>query len=254
MMNKLKLMSLLLASLLLGACSSDDDPHSAAYTVTTPDEAPQWQTDWTYNQQSPNWKEPDPGAYENWTILMVQIEEALQPYVSRDDQLALFINGELRGLAKPAIALSGGQANGATFLLKAYGNETGTETVNASLQYYNHRLRHIFTLSDDINLNSDKSIGVDEDYIPPFTQGSAKYPVARTLAVESHLAQAGLTPSPGNPVAAFVGTECRGTAVLSSSGHTSLLVHCRAADEAVTLKYYDAATGQLFTITQVGEK
>ena len=81
---------------------------------------------------------------------MVQIEEALQPYVSRDDQLALFINGELRGLASPAISVDGEQTGTAKFLVKVYGNEAGTETVNMSLQYYNQTLKQLFTLSDDI--------------------------------------------------------------------------------------------------------
>ena len=51
-MNKIKLMFVLLASLVLGACSSDDDnnvndPKNAAYTETTVTEAPAWQIDWS---------------------------------------------------------------------------------------------------------------------------------------------------------------------------------------------------------------
>ena len=95
-------MFVLLASLVLGACSSDSDDNDstgtsqeAAYTETTVSEAPQWQIDWNNDQQKPDWKEPDASAYANWTILMVQIEEALQPYVSKDDLMAIFVNGEL---------------------------------------------------------------------------------------------------------------------------------------------------------------
>ena len=248
-MNKIKLMSILLASLILGACSSDDDK-TVAYTTTTLSEAPAWQIDWSYNQELPDWTEPDASAYENWTILKVQIEPALLPYASEGDLMALFVNGEIRALARPAFNVSTGKTSNGKFLMKAYGNETDTETVHMSLQYYSDQLKHLFTLSDDINLDSDETIGIDEDFIPEFTSGSAKYPAVKTVAVEGLLAKAGLTPAPGNTVGAFAGEECRGKAVLSETGVTSMVVYGHNAGEALTLKYYEAATGQLFTLTE----
>ena len=146
---------------LVCACSSDSDSsngngngngnESKAYTETTVSAAPVWAIDWTNNQERPNWAEPAQGTYENSTILKVQIEEALKPFASDGDLLAIFINGELRGMAAPAQTLSG-QAESGKFLLKAWGNESGTETVNMSLSYYSQTLKHIFTLSGDINL------------------------------------------------------------------------------------------------------
>ena len=247
-MNRIKLMCLLLASLVLGACSSDDDKN-ATYRVTTLQEAPEWQVDWSNDQARPDWKEPDASLYENWTILMVQIEEALRPFASEDDRMALFVNGELRGLAGPAFREDGQRDNG-RFVMKAYGNETETETLNVSLQYYSHRLKHLFTLTDNLSLDSDEDTGIDEDYIPEFTLGSAKYPVVKTVTVEDLLAKAGITPVPGNVVAAFAGEECRGRATLVASGNTGLVVYGRSAGEVVTLKYYEAATGRLFTLTE----
>ena len=32
---------------------------ASAYTVTTVEEKPQWQIDWSYNQERPAWQEPD---------------------------------------------------------------------------------------------------------------------------------------------------------------------------------------------------
>ena len=249
-MKKMYLSIVLLASLILGACSSDDDNDSknAAYTETTQSEAPEWQIDWSNNQEQPNWTKPDATLYENWTTLLVQIEEALQPFVSEGDMMALFINDELRGLAKPAITVGNDQKSSTTFLMKAYGNETGTETVHISLRYYCQKLKHIFTLSDNINLSSDEAIGTDEDYIPLFTLGSAKYPVVKTVNVEPILTTVGITPAPGNMVGAFVDEECRGKAMLSASGVTPLVIYGRTAGESVTLKYYDAAKGVLYTI------
>ena len=249
-MKKMYLAVALLASLVLGACSSDDDndSKSAPYTETTVSEAPVWQIDWNYNQECPDWQKPDGSLYQNWTTMMVQIEDALKPYVSEGDLMALFVNGELRGLASPAVAVGGSQTGSSKFLMKAYGNETGTETVNASLQYYSQTLKHLFTLSDRITMDSDESIGIDEDYIPQFTLGSAKYPVLKTVNVEPMLTKAGITPAQGNQVGALVGDECRGTATLTASGITPIVIYGRSAGESLTLTYYDAATGVLYTI------
>ena len=246
-------MFVLLASLVLGACSSSDDdnnvndPKNAAYMETTVTEAPAWQIDWSNNQERPNWTEPDGSLYANWTILKVQIEDALKAYASDGDLMALFVNGEIRALAKPAVSVGGGTATG-KFLMKAYGNETGSETVNMSLQYYSSTLKHLFTLTDDITLDADVTTGIDEAFVPKFTLGSVKYPVQKTVDVEPLLTKVGLTPVSGNMVAAFVGEECRGTVSLASSGSTQLLIFGRNAGESLTLKYYDATAGKLYTI------
>ena len=249
-MNKIKLAFVLLAGLVFGACGSDDDggnnSNNVKYTETAVSEAPVWGIDWSFNQERPVWTKPDAGSYGNWTIMMVQLEEALRPYASDEDMMAIFVNGEMRGLATPA---EGTVKDGnATFLMKVYGNETGTETVNISLQYFSQRLNQIFTLSENINLNSDESTGIDEDYIPLFTLGSPKYPIVKTVGAEGHLTRVGIPFADGNIVGAFVGNECRGLAKLSTSGNTSLVIYGRTAGETVTLKYYDAENGILYTI------
>ena len=249
-MNKVKIMSILLASLVLGACSSSDgDSNNSqqAYSETTVTEAPAWQIDWSYNQERPSWTEPD-AIYENWTILKVLIEDELKPYTSEGDMMALFVNGELRGMATPAVIVGSNQVENGKFVMKAWGNETGAETVNISLQYYSQTLKQIFTLSDVIKFSSDLDTGIESDYIPEFTSGSAKYPVQKTVAVEPLLTKVGITPASGNTVAAFVGEECRGTVSLSASGSTQLLIFGRNAGESLTLKYYDASAGKLYTI------
>ncbi len=246
-MKKINLMLVLLTSLFLGACS-DNDSSNAGYTTTNISEAPVWQMDWSNDQERPAWTDPDGTLYENWTILKVQIEEKLQPYVSEGDMMALFVNGELRGLANPAVIVGSDQSSNTKYLIKAYGNETESETVNISLQYYNQQLKHIFTLSDNISLDSDVSIGIDEDYIPEFTLGPAKYPVVKSVEAETVLSKVGITPVAGNRVGAFVGTECRGMVTLSPFGSTPLILYGRTEGESVTLKYYDAASGVLYTL------
>lgn len=248
MMKRIKFISMLLASLVLGACGSNDDNTDDAYTETSLSEAPVWQMDWSNNQERPNWTDPDFSAiYENWTILKIQIEEALKPYASEGDLMALFVDGELRGLAKPAVIVGTNQTDNSRFVMKAWGNETGSETVNMSLQYYNQMLKHIFTLQDDMNLDSNVTTGIDEDFIPEFTLGSSKYPIVKTVVVETILSKAGITPHTGL-AGAFVGEECRGTATLSGNGSTSLVIYGRSEGESITLKYYETTTGKLYTI------
>ena len=58
----------------------------------------------------------------------------------------------------------------------------------------------------------------------------------------------GVPYSDGNIIGAFVGEECRGLAKLSATGNTPLVIYGRSAGEWVTLKYYDAAKGILYTI------
>jgi hypothetical protein len=248
-MKKMYLKVVLLASLVAGACSCDSDAtEKGGFSVTRVSEAPVWEVDWTSDQQRPDWTQPDASAYENWTIVMVQIEEALQPYVTDDDLMALFVNGELRGMASPAVAKGDSQAGSTKFVMKVYGNESGNETVNMSLKYYNSRLRHMFTLSDDITLSSDETTGTDEDYIPPFTMGSEKYPMMKTVDVETILTLLGIEPESGM-IAAFVGGECRGVATVESYGSSQLIIHGRTQGEKIMLKYYDEVTKTVFTIS-----
>ena len=107
----------------------------------------------------------------------------------------------------------------------------------------------LFTLNGDIAMDPDETVGIDEEYVPEFTMGSAKYSVKKTVGVESLLTKVGLTPVSGNIVGAFVGNECRGVATLSVSGFTQLDIYGRNTGEAVTLRYYDVASYILYTLT-----
>ena len=244
-MNKIKLMILLLASLTFGACSSDDDNTSAGYTVETVSQAPAWQVDYSGNESRPDWQEPNTGDYENWSIMLVQLEDALKPYVSGDDLMALFIGGQLRGLTSPATSQGTGSENDkGSFVLKAYGNEADQNVVSLTLSYYCSQLKQTFSRTVQMRYDMGKVYGLDEDLIPQFTLGAAKYPVVKQVnpASLTAFANAAITPAEGDIVAAFVGSECRGVSTLNS-----LTVFGRSAGEHVTLKYYQAATGKVYT-------
>ena len=251
-MKRIELMFVLVASLVFGACSTDDDNNNDGYTVDEISEAPVWQVDWNNDQERPNWTEPNASAYENWTIMMVQIEDELAPFVSENDLMAIFLNNELRGLASPAVVVDDDQTGSTKFLMKAYGNETGSETVNVKLSYYCQKLKHMFTLSANISMDSDETTGTDEDYIPPFTLGSAKYPAVMSLDAKDLLSKAGIKPAAGDLVSAFVGDECRGVNASPATKQT-LLVYGREEGEPVTLKYYQAATGKLYVFADAAQ-
>lgn len=217
---------------------------AAAYTVTPADEVPQWQVDWSGNEARPNWTEPDETTYENWTVMLVKIEEALHPYVSADDLLAIFVGDEIRGLATPSVDVSIDEVDATQFLLKIYGNENRGDKIALTMKYYNAQLKRVFAISEDVMLDDDELVGFNEDFIPPFTLRSEKYPVTTTVDVASVLAGAGITFANGDIVAAFVGDECRGVINSQSTIHNSqssmLTVYLREEGETVSLKYYDA--------------
>ena len=105
-----------------------------------------------------------------------------------------------------------------------------------------------YTSEGDLLALFVETTGIDNDFVPEFTKGSAKYPITKTVTVEPVLNGVGLTPAGDNPIGAFVGEECRGTATLSQGGTTHLTIYGRSAGESVTLKYYDAAKQILYTI------
>lgn len=219
---------------------------AAAYTVTPADEAPQWKVDWSGNEARPDWQEPDASAYASFAVMIVTIEEVLQPYVSQDDLLAIFVGDELRGLASPLVK-GDGTVDATRFLLKGYSNESADDQVVVTMKYYNAQLKQLFSLSESMTLDEDSDLGIYDDFVPPFTQGCEKYPVTTTFDVASALAEAGITPAEGDIVAVFVGDECRG---LWSAGDSpaTLTVFLREEGEDVTLKYYDATGHQILTI------
>ncbi len=256
--------AILLAGLTLGACSSGGyeeenkenkevtpDPKNM-YTSTTVDQEPAWTIDWSFNQERPDWKEPEPSNYEKWMVMLFKIEDELKPYVDENDLLALFVDNELQGLAKPAIRLDYASSQ-PSFLMKVYMQDSDETMVNLTVSYYSNRLKQIFSRSSQILYKPDEDYGVDEDYVPDFTLGSQKYPVTMSLQLASSpIASAGITTAAGDKVAAFVGEECRGTYTLDSNllGASAIMtVFGLSTGEDVTLRYYAANTKTLYIFT-----
>lgn len=220
----------------------------AAYTVTPVTTAPDWHVDWNDNQKRPNWQAPDASAYENFTVMFIKIEKALQPYATGDDLLAIFVGDELRGLAKPASVVGNANASASTFVLKAFSSESNGDEMDVILKYYNAQLKSIFSCSYSFIYDENEAIGVTDDFVPAFTLGSPKFPLAKYPNVSATLASAGITPANGDMVGAFVGDECRGVATFPLKGDEPFTVYLREEGETVTLKYYDAAGKRVITL------
>ncbi|MBR6188120.1 MAG: hypothetical protein IKQ59_04080 [Prevotella sp.] len=218
---------------------------ASAYTVTPVTEAPDWQMDWTFNQSRPDWQAPSATDYSNFTVMFIKLEATLQPYASKDDLMAIFVGDELRGVASPAYVVGNEDTAPNTFVLKAFSNEGNGDVVDLTLKYYNAQLKQIFTCTKTITYDMEEVFGIEEDFIPEFTLGSAKYPVVNTVDMMSILAGAAITPAEGDIVGAFVGDECRGVWTMADGQY--LNIYLRDAEETVTLKYYDSTRGRLHT-------
>ena len=239
------------------SCGSDDDePMAEGYTVATIGEAPSWQINWEGDDPRPDWQRPVPASYENWSVLLVQIEDELRPYVSDDDLLALFVDDELRGLASPAVSVGGeDEDDKGLFVMKAYGNESDRNQVSVTLSYYNSRLRQLFSRSVQMKYDMGKVYGGDDDLVPDFTMGASKYPVVKEIGVSRFKNQISgvTTPAAADVMAVFVNDECRGRYTLGAAlleSADAMLVFAKNTGETFTLRYYQPATGKVYSFKE----
>ena len=66
-----------------------------AYTASNPAQAPAWLPGCTFGDKRPDWKDPEKGIYENFSIVYVDIEDELLPFVSNQDLLKYTGEGTL---------------------------------------------------------------------------------------------------------------------------------------------------------------
>ena len=235
---------------------------ASAFTETPVDQAPDWNIDWTYNQPRPDWQAPSASDYVSFSVMIIDLEEELQPYASKDDMLAIFVGEECRGIASPAYAVANettppsGGWGASSFVLKAFSNESNGDVIDLSLKYYCARLNHIFTCNYTFVYDDDEVFGTDEDFVPSFTHGSPKFPIVTPLNFSSVIRSGGIDPDEGDMVAVFVGDECRGTSSIFNlqssmvNGQWSMITaYGRESREHYTLKYYDADESLVITFT-----
>ena len=215
--------------------------------VTTP----VWFIDWNYTDERPDWKDPDFRKYDNWMVVMVKMPDPLITYISPDDMMAIFINGELRGLSSVATVMNkegdGASEQSTYFIVKVYSNSTSDKTEVFGVQYYSSQLHHLFAVQDNNHFVPHGDLGVDQDYVPPLLQGSSKYPVFTRLMVKfviDETVEEPLVPMPTDYIGVFVGDQCRGYTYLGNSlfnGYVTIPVYSKEVGEPITLRYFSAS-------------
>lgn len=241
--------------------SNGDDPYTPEPTHTQKWTKTQgsanWAIDWSYDEARPTWTAPQPEKYETWMILLATLQPELVPYSTENDLMAVFISGEIRALAQPAISM--GTSKDVTFILKVFGNEPSNQMVEMNLSYYCSQLRQTFTLTGSNIFVSEYVYGVEEPFVPNLLSGNKKYPVQMPLTLQMpRTAQDVIQPHKGDLVAVMVGDECRAVTTVGENlflSPFSLTVYARQEGETGTIYYYSAQdnviwnTGQTMTIT-----
>lgn len=243
---------ILLAAITLVTACSDDDESAGSFSVSNVADEPQWQVDWTFNQERPDWQSPEESNFDNWAIILVKLEEDLQPYVDPNDLMAIYVDGQIRGVASPAVLQDGSMSDG-EFLIKAYGNDVDSGILWIGVRYYSSRLHHIFTLVSSIYYQPEQVYGIDEEFVPDLTLGAEKFPILMRVRPADVMNGTPIQPAEGDRIAAFVGDECRGVLTIDErllSPAVELPVMGREEGEIVSFKYYEAATKRVYTFSQ----
>lgn len=125
----------LVATLLLGACSSSDDDESNEKNGTsmTPKEG---------TDARPSWVAPSDASWlDEWPMsVQIGVQPELLPYVSSEDLMCAMLNDEVRAVSN--LKETGGQYY---FMLPIQG-DSGEGFV--TLKYYCDKLHRIFTVTD----------------------------------------------------------------------------------------------------------
>ena len=125
----------LVATLLLGACSSDDDGESNEKNGTsmTPKEGTDTRPSWVVSS--------DASLQDDWPMsVQIGVQSELLPYASNADLMCAMMNGEVRAVS--GLKETGGEYY---FMLPILGN-SGEGFV--TLKYYCDKLHRIFTVTN----------------------------------------------------------------------------------------------------------
>ena len=191
------------------------------------------------NETKPDWTSPSAQDYETWMIYQVTIPESFAYWASKDDMLAVFIDGQIRAVASPAYdTVLGDKQTYKKFILKIMGDyEYSQDYAKFTYKYYNAKLKKIF--SDEI---SDKFVpekvqGVESPFSlyrfyesEPWTVNTS-LKVALPDDIRQHIYAT-------DRLAVFVGDECRGITNIDDVSNLIFNVYGNVENETATLYYY----------------
>lgn len=261
-MKTTKILMLMAALTLAWGCTSSDDDEPNVPTVAPQVEEekplqligstfatsaqPAWSIDWTANDAAPNWEEPMSSRFDCSMQLYIEQDEELGNYSSDDDVMAIFINGECRGVSYRNVLKDGEVA----YVLHVKGS---SEETNAAMEmrYYSAGLHQLFVDTCMPPFVPNNLMDKAHQLVQSMGQGSTKYPVSGLLSVILP-DQLPFIPTDNDMLAAFVGNECRGIGYCAPELYPGwrLNVFCRAFGETAQLRYYSAEKGGVYTILQ----
>ena len=214
MMKYLNIILLALVGMSIASCSDDEEPTyprpdwsavpedfangnpnwTAAQDITG--NAPAWTADFSGNDATPVWSDPDKSIYPTSMTAVVRLTPVLEHFATDADMMAAFIGTECRGVAQ-AVTVDGVKL---FFIqVKAASSENG----NVEFRYFSSRFGRIYkSVAADVAYVINKIYGtVDAPAYPDFEQ-SGKYPcIGKAYAsIDASL----------NALAVLIGTDISG--------------------------------------------
>lgn len=235
---------LILCLILLCSCSSDDDKQSTTFNVLP--SPPLWTIDWMWHDEAPAWQSPAPTKFECSMYMLVELDQNLQPYSTDNDQMAIFINDECRGVSYRNVYPDGH----VVFLLHVKGNSTETEE-EMELRYYSDGMHQLFVSNAVPPFTPNNILEEAFQMILELGDGSTKYPYRTELNVELPESLPS-TPSEGDKMAVFVGDECRGICNYNKVIYNGWrgVVFSYEPGETAQVRYYSSDKGGVYTFGQ----
>jgi hypothetical protein len=245
-MKTIKTMMLTAVLLLVWGCSSDENDNNQSLFGSSPTR-PAWKIDWTWHDEAPNWQEPPSTKYWCNMNLLVELLGDFLPYSTDEDQMAVFINGECRGVSYRNVTKEGR----VMFVLFVQG-DSGESGQPMQLRYYSSGMRQLFVDSSMPPFFPNNLIE-EEKYqltMTPIGNGT-KYPVYTDLTVIMP-ENTPFNVSNDDIMAVFVGDECRGICKRNEELYSGWKgnIHGKQQGETAQVRYFSAEKGGIYTVAQ----
>lgn len=200
----IRIILLAIALPLLWGCNDDNEEVGKNSTFVASASRPVWQIDWTWNDGSPDWQDPASTQFECSMNVLVELDDCFLPYSTVGDKMAMFINGECRGVSFRNVI----DGERVLFLIHVKGRSEETSQ-HMELRYYSAGMKQLF-IDYNMPMFSPGNL-MDEAHQLILTPAgcSTKYPIYTEIYVRLP-EQMPFTFSPDDQMAVFVGDECRG--------------------------------------------
>lgn len=245
-MKNIKIMMLTAVLTLMWGCSSDDDGNenngNNSTSVSSP--KPTWAINWSSDITPPDWQDPDVTKYECSMDMLITLSKDITPYSTDGDLMALFMNGECRGVGYRNVMSDGSVA----FLLHVKGSSEEAEKL-LELRFYCDSLHYLSIKKQAYPFTPNNLMDETYQAVLDLGYGSTKYPYFTEMTVEMPELLP-FTKRDDDMLAVFVGDECRGVGMHDSDIFPGwrVVVYSYQPHETAYIRYYSAEKGCIYTI------